>query len=207
MMNCADQLRPLKILPVITIHREQDILPLCRALVKGGAKGIEITLRSDVGLNAIYIVKQALPEVKVAAGTITTTEHLTAAYEAGADFAVSPGISIPLILRANELQIPFLPGVATASEVMLGMQHGMTCFKLFPAVAVGGHSLLKSWHAPLKQALFCPTGGIDEHSVADYLALPNVLCVGGSWMVPSSSVEQQDWERIARITADSMSLA
>lgn len=201
-MNFSDYLGELQVLPVLSIESTDYVVDLCRALSNGGVKAVEITLRTAPALDAIKMVKAELPALKVAVGTITRAEQMAVVKQAGVDFAVSPGMTETLVKAAQDIDLPFLPGVSSASEVILGQELGLDCFKLFPATAVGGLPLLKSLAAPLADAKFCPTGGLTLQSFSDYLALPNVVCVGGTWLAPSQHVVNGDWAAIERVARD-----
>lgn len=175
--------RTLPVLPVIQVNQAEEIIPIAEALGEGGIAGLEITLRTAAGLDAIRLAKQRFPAAVVCAGTVTNTDQLLAAADAGAEFVVTPGITDALLAAAAQHSIPVLPGVATPSELMLGLDAGLSYFKLFPATVVGGIGMLKALHGPFPNARFCPTGGLTADSYTDYLALPNVFCVGGSWMI------------------------
>jgi 2-dehydro-3-deoxyphosphogluconate aldolase/(4S)-4-hydroxy-2-oxoglutarate aldolase len=189
------------VVPVLTIQRARDAVPLARALVAGGLAVLEVTLRTGAALEAMRRIAEEVPEAVVAAGTVLTAVDLQRSAEAGARFAFSPGL---LDFMLAEGPIPILPGVATPSEAMRAMSAGVSICKFFPAVPAGGVGALKALHGPLPGLSFCPTGGIGPDNVADFLALPNVLCVGGSWVAPSRMVEEEDWDSItalARIEA------
>jgi len=205
-MSFADQLRHCRVLPVITAYDVDSTVCLAQALERGGMKAVEITLRTPAALESLRAVKAALPGLLVAAGTITTPGGLEQALEAGADFCVSPGATQTLLRAASERGARLLPGVATASEVMLGMEHGLELFKLFPAVPVGGIDLLKSLGGPFPNIRFCPTGGLGPADFREFLALPNVLCCGGSWMVTKDLVQAGDWDEIERLARQSMQI-
>ena len=204
MADFKDMLKELRIIPVLTVGSEQEALETCQALHAGGIKAVEITLRTDAGLRSLAAVKKAMPEFRVGAGTVKTTADLEAVAKSGVDFAVSPGLSAAVVQRASTLGVPILPGVATATELMTGLELGCRCFKLFPAQAVGGIGLLKSLAAPFAEAMFCPTGGISGENFRDYLALPNVVCVGGSWMVTRELIESGNWSEISRLSQECM---
>lgn len=178
--------RTLPVLPVIKVDRAEDILPIGKALRAGGLNAMEITLRTPAGLDAIVLARKHFPDAVICAGTVTNTEQLRAAHAAGAEFAVTPGITEKLLSAADADNIVLLPGVASASELMLGLEAGLRCFKLFPAQVVGGIGMLKALHGPFPDARFCPTGGLNGDNYRDFLALPNVFCVGGSWMLQST---------------------
>jgi 2-dehydro-3-deoxyphosphogluconate aldolase/(4S)-4-hydroxy-2-oxoglutarate aldolase len=203
-MSFAEQLGACRVLPVITAHDVASTVELARALDRGGMRAAEITLRTEAALDSLAAVKTALPHMLVAAGTVTSAEDMQRAGSAGADFCVSPGITEALLVAATEQGMPFLPGVATASEVLLGLSHGRALFKLFPAVAVGGMNLLKSLQGPFPDVRFCPTGGLTPANYRDFLALPNVICCGGSWMVSEQLVRSADWDKIEILAHDAM---
>ena len=170
------------VIAVLTIERADDAVPLARALAAGGVKVLEVTLRTSEALAAIAAIAREVPEAIVGAGTVLTPRDLERAEQAGARFAVSPGLTEPLIEAAADSALPFLPGVATASELMRGLDAGLEHFKFFPAEAAGGAAVLKALQGPFAQCRFCPTGGITEATAPDWLALEAVLCVGGSWV-------------------------
>jgi 2-dehydro-3-deoxyphosphogluconate aldolase/(4S)-4-hydroxy-2-oxoglutarate aldolase len=184
------------VIPVLKLDNAEQALGVCTALVKGGLKVLEITLRNDYGLQAIKQISEALPDAIVGAGTVTTPEQYEACIEAGADFIVSPGATPSLLTYGAQASIPLLPGVASVSEAMAGMDFGYERFKLFPAVVVGGVDLLKAFYGPLANLKFCPTGGVKPNTAQQFLELPNVMCVGGTWLTPSDIVAQQDWASI-----------
>lgn len=187
------------VIPVIVIEREQDALPLAEALLAGGVKVLEITLRTPAGLPAIEAIARHLPEAIVGVGTVVNADDARRASEAGARFAVSPGYTPGVGSACKALGLPLLPGVSTSSEIMAAMADGYTFLKLFPAEAVGGIPLLKAWASPFAGASFCPTGGITPATAPTYLSLPNVRCVGGSWLTPAESVRAGDWARITAL--------
>lgn len=192
-------LASLTVMPVVVIDKLEDAVPVTRALQAGGIKAVEITLRTPVALDAIRAIKNECEGVALGVGTVINAQHVKDVAAIGVDFAVSPGFTPSLIKRAQDAGLDLLPGVASPSEVMLGMELGLSCFKLFPAVAVGGLPLLKSLNGPLPQASFCPTGGLTMDSFTEYLALPNVSCVGGTWLVPKDAVAKKDWSAITSI--------
>lgn len=189
-------LSPVPVIPVITIERVEDAAPLARALAEGGLTVLEVTFRTPVAAEAISAMA-TVPGVVVGAGTLLSAEDVERAKVAGARFGVSPGSTLALRAAVKAAGLPFLPGVATASEAMTVAEEGFTVAKLFPAAAVGGVALLKSLAAPLPKLAFCPTGGIDLASAPAYLALPNVICVGGSWMVAAADIKAGDYTGIA----------
>jgi 2-dehydro-3-deoxyphosphogluconate aldolase/(4S)-4-hydroxy-2-oxoglutarate aldolase len=192
------RLARVRVLPVITVEDAEQGVALVRALAAGGLDVVEITLRTPAALEAIHAVGEAVPAVMVGAGTVLGPESLFAAEQAGAQFAVSPGLTPRLAGAAQAARIPLMPGVATATEAMVAADAGLTLLKLFPAAAIGGIALLRSLFAPLPELSFCPTGGVDAASYQDYLGLPNVLCVGGSWMIPKAALAAGDWADITR---------
>lgn len=199
-----DFLEPIGVMPVIVLDSVDDAVPVAQALAKGGIKAVEITLRTPVALECIKIIKQQCPQLIVGAGTLINENTVEQCGEVGVDFAVSPGMTPSLVRKAEECGVKLLPGVATCSEILMGMELGLECFKLFPATAVGGLPLLKSINGPLPQVSFCPTGGLTIDDFEQYLALPNVACVGGSWLVPKAAVEAKDWQAITDIAAKTM---
>jgi 2-dehydro-3-deoxyphosphogluconate aldolase/(4S)-4-hydroxy-2-oxoglutarate aldolase len=203
-MTIREQLAAYRVLPVITAEDVESTVALSRALLEGGMRAVEITLRTDAALEAIAAVRSALPEMAVAAGTVTNPRALQAAVEAGCDFYVSPGLTEQLLAAAREAEVSLVPGVATPSEIMLGMDYGLDCFKLFPAVPVGGIALLKALAGPFPGLAFCPTGGLSPDNFREFLALPNVVCCGGSWMVAAELVQREDWDTIRQLAAAAM---
>ncbi|MFH9941202.1 bifunctional 4-hydroxy-2-oxoglutarate aldolase/2-dehydro-3-deoxy-phosphogluconate aldolase [Streptomyces murinus] len=184
------------VVPVVVIAEVSDAVPVARALAGGGLRGVEVTLRTPAALEAIRAIAEEVPEAVVGAGTVITPGQVAAAVAAGARFLVSPGWTEGLLAAMRGCGVPFLPGVSTASEVVALLERGVREMKFFPAQAAGGTAYLRSLAGPLPQARFCPTGGIGPGNAAEYLALPNVGCVGGSWMVPADAVAAGDWARI-----------
>ncbi|MGQ9425943.1 bifunctional 4-hydroxy-2-oxoglutarate aldolase/2-dehydro-3-deoxy-phosphogluconate aldolase [Gilvimarinus sp. F26214L] len=195
-------LKPLRVLPVLTVNSAEQAVETSRALHRGGLAAVEITLRTSTALEAIEAVKAAIPDFLVGAGTLKTVADVNAVKKAGADFAVSPGLTRELAEAASQQNLAFLPGVATPSEILEGMALGFDCFKLFPAEAVGGIPLLKALAAPFSGIQFCPTGGINRENLDSYLALPNVICVGGSWMVKPQLIQAGQWSEIERLARE-----
>jgi 2-dehydro-3-deoxyphosphogluconate aldolase/(4S)-4-hydroxy-2-oxoglutarate aldolase len=194
------------VIPVLTVRDVADGVAQARALVAGGLPAIEVTLRTPAALAAIAEIAKSVPGAYVGAGTILEPEQIAAAVAAGATFLVSPGTSPALAKAAAEAPIPFLPGVATASEAMTLRALGFRAMKLFPAEAVGGAKLLASLYAPIQDIVFCPTGGIDAAKAPSYLALPNVLCVGGSWMLPKAALEAGDYAQVEALAKEAAKL-
>ena len=192
-------MRLCPVIPVLTIERLEDAAPLAQALVAGGLKVLEVTLRTPVAIEAIGLMATAAPEAVVGAGTVLNGADYDRALAAGARFIVSPGLTDPLIAAVRAAPLPFLPGVATATELMRGLDAGLTRFKFFPAETSGGAPALKALHGPFSDVRFCPTGGIGAANAPTYLALPNVLCVGGGWVAPADAVAAGDWARITAV--------
>ena len=191
--------RGVAVIPVLTIEREQDAAPLARALLGGGLPLLEVTLRTPAALAAIAAIAREVPQIVVGAGTVQRPADVVQACTAGARFLVSPGMTPELAAAALATERPYLPGVATPSEVMAARDLGISFLKLFPAEAVGGLALLQALAPVFPGVAFCPTGGIDERSAAKYLALPNVPMVGGSWMAPTETVAAGDWATVRRL--------
>lgn len=184
------------VIPVVIIEDSNDAIPLADVLTEGGIGTIEITLRSDAAIDAITKIATNRPEMIVGAGTVLTSQHMEAVKNAGADFVVSPGAYPELISSAQDCGMAFLPGAATASEMMALMAQGITAMKFFPATVAGGPKYLEALASPLADAVFCPTGGITANTASDWLSLPNVICVGGSWVAPISALAQADFDTI-----------
>lgn len=194
-----DVLNAGPVMPVMVIQNLDDAVPLAQALVDGGIKVLEITLRTPIALAAIKLISDNVKDAIVGAGTIANPQQLQAAEAAGAVFAISPGITGPLLKATNEGSIALIPGIATLSELMLGMDYGLDHFKFFPAEAAGGIPMLKAIAGPFPQATFCPTGGISPDNYLAYLALSNVACVGGSWLAPADAVKAKDWAKVTEL--------
>jgi len=203
-LTAIEVLRRGPVLPVIVIADAGLAVDLAQALLAGGMRTLEVTLRTPAALQAIRRIRDALPQVCVGAGTVLDADDWQRAQDAGAQFGVSPGATPPL-LRAAAGQT-FIPGVSTVSEAMMARDAGFTALKLFPAEAVGGRALLRSLYGPLPQLVFCPTGGISPANAAEYLALPNVACVGGSWLVPEAALMAQDWATIHTLAQQAAAL-
>jgi len=197
-------LRQGPVVPVMVIHKLEQAVPLAKALMAGGIRVLEITLRTPVAMEAIRAISQDVPGAIVGAGTVTRPEELTAVAGAGAVFAISPGLTVELLQAANQGAIPLIPGISTVSELMTGMALGYTHFKFFPAEAAGGIKMLKAIAGPFPQITFCPTGGITPDNYLDYLALGNVACIGGSWIAPQAAMDQGDWARITALTREAV---
>jgi 2-dehydro-3-deoxyphosphogluconate aldolase/(4S)-4-hydroxy-2-oxoglutarate aldolase len=200
-MRIAEVVAHSPVIPVLTIHDAASAAPLAHALARGGIRVIEVTLRTAAALDAIRAVRSEAPDVIVGAGTTLNEDDLQSSRDAGASFAVSPGSTSRLLQAATEMRFPLLPGVATASEIMHGLAHDYAIFKFFPAENVGGIAALKALSAPFSQVRFCPTGGVTLESAPEYLELPSVVCVGGSWLAPAQSIERRDWKSIEMLAA------
>lgn len=194
-------------MPVMVIKNLEDAVPLARALTEGGIKVLEITLRTPVALDAIKRISEEVKDAIVGVGTVTNPQQLQAASEAGAVFAISPGLTPTLLNAATQSSIALIPGISTISELMLGMEYGLDHFKFFPAAAAGGVNMLKGIAGPIPSATFCPTGGISAENYNDYLKLPNVACVGGSWLAPDDAVAAKDWAKIASLARSAITHA
>jgi 2-dehydro-3-deoxyphosphogluconate aldolase/(4S)-4-hydroxy-2-oxoglutarate aldolase len=212
-MNQADRqqqiertMRLAPVIPVVVIDDARAAVPMARALVAGGVPAIEVTLRTAAALEAVRAIAAEVEGAVVGVGTVLGQADLLAAYEAGARFAVSPGATPRLLDAAEDIPLPLLPGAATASEAMALLERGYRHLKFFPAVPAGGARLLAAWAGPLPQLRFCPTGGIGAASAADFLALPNVLCVGGSWLTPADKLVAGDWAGIEQLARAAGSL-
>jgi len=194
------------VIPVIVIEDESSAVPLAQALVAGGLTVLEVTLRTPAGLSGIERIVAEVPEAVVGAGTVLTPADVSAAVSAGSRFLVSPGCTDRLLDAMQDSGVPALPGTATASEVMALLDRGITHAKFFPAQPAGGVPYLKSLAGPLPMVRFCPTGGIDATTAAQFLALPNVACVGGSWMLPADALAAGDWARIQQLARQATAL-
>ncbi|WP_395693106.1 bifunctional 4-hydroxy-2-oxoglutarate aldolase/2-dehydro-3-deoxy-phosphogluconate aldolase [Nocardioides sp.] len=206
MSSPPDLLGVVPVLPVVVARTPEEGVGIARALVAGGLPAIELTLRTPAALDAIRAVSEEVPEILVGAGTVTRPGHAKLAADAGARFLVSPGTTGALLHAMQDTGLPFLPGVATVSEVLAALEAGCTDLKLFPAEASGGTAFLRSVAGPVPQARFCPTGGVTAATAPAYLALPNVGCVGGSWLTPADAVASGDWDRIATLAAEAAAL-
>jgi 2-dehydro-3-deoxyphosphogluconate aldolase/(4S)-4-hydroxy-2-oxoglutarate aldolase len=194
------------VVPVVVLDDLDHAVPVARALVAGGLPVIELTLRTPVALDAIAAIAADVPDILVGAGTITSPELVSRAVEAGAQFLVSPGTTPGLLREMAGSGVPFLPGTATVSEAMTVLEAGFSEMKFFPAEASGGAAYLKSLASPLPAARFCPTGGITAATAPSYLALPNVGCVGGSWLTPADALAAGDWDRVATLAREAAAL-
>jgi 2-dehydro-3-deoxyphosphogluconate aldolase/(4S)-4-hydroxy-2-oxoglutarate aldolase len=209
-MSLSDDLLPIvkaaPVMPVVVLDDAKSAVPLARALVAGGLKVIEVTLRTPAAMHAIEAIAGEVEDAIVGAGTVLSKGQLIASARAGARFIVSPGVNADLLKAAEDSPIPVMPGAATASEVMQLMDDGYTIQKFFPAEPAGGIAYLKALASPLPAVSFCPTGGIDVSKAPAYLALGNVVCVGGSWITPKDAIAQGDWGRITALAREAASL-
>lgn len=205
-MNTLELAAHGPVIPVIVIERLDDAVPLAQALVAGGVRVLEVTLRTPVALKAIEAMAREVPGAIVGAGTIRSAADARAARAAGAQFGVSPGYTAEVGAACREVRLPLLPGVATASEVMAAQADGLSFLKFFPATAAGGIPMLKALAGPFPDVAFCPTGGITLQTAPDFLTLPNVKVCGGSWLTPADAVRAGDWARITRLAAEAAAL-
>lgn len=195
------------IVPVMVIDHVEDAVPLAKALSEGGINVFEITLRTDAALAAIRAIADEMPDSMVGAGTVLTPGQYDAVVEAGAKFVISPGAPSVLLQHAANHPVALIPGVSTPTEIMNAMNHGYDHLKFFPAEANGGAKALKAISAPLPQACFCPTGGINPNNIAEYQALSCVKTVGGTWMIPADAIKSKDWPRITQLTREAIAMA
>lgn len=194
------------VIPVIVIDNVEDAVPMAEALIEGGIRVLEVTLRSNCALQAIEAIAKNVPEAIVGAGTLRTKADATNAKIAGSQFAVSPGYSSNMGSICKEIDLPLLPGVSSGSEIMMANDDGYDFLKLFPAVAVGGVNLLKGFSGPFADVKFCPTGGVTIQNASDFLALPNVIVCGGTWLTPKEYVNQKNWAKITQLAKEASSI-
>ena len=199
MSTIYNELTQLGVLPVVTAYTVEGTVTLAKTLATNGIPGIEITCRTDCALDAIKAVKDADIDILLGAGTVTNAELLKEISEIGVDFAVSPGVTTSLLRAASKTNCLLLPGVSSASEIMQCMEHGIKHMKLFPAVSINALELLKAFHAPFPDVQFCPTGGVNMNNLIEFIQMPNVFCVGGSWMVPKKLIQNNEWNAISEI--------
>jgi 2-dehydro-3-deoxyphosphogluconate aldolase/(4S)-4-hydroxy-2-oxoglutarate aldolase len=204
--TASEVMRDAPVIPVIVLQDRAHAVPLARALVAGGIRMLEVTLRTSVALACIEAIAKEVPDAVVGAGTVRSAADAKAAALAGARFAVSPGFTPAVGQACRDLGLALLPGVATGSEIMLAQEEGFTELKFFPAMQAGGLAMLKAWHGPFGDVRFCPTGGVSASNAAEFLALPNVTCVGGSWLTPAELVAKGDWEGITRLAREAAGL-
>ncbi len=194
------------IVPVVVIEDIKDAVPLVQSLVEGGIQIIEVTLRSSCALEAIELIAKNVPKMRVGAGTILNPTQLEQAQNRGAEFLISPGLTIKLLEYAKKKDMPLIPGVSSSSEVMQALELGYSALKFFPAEYCGGVKLLNAFNGPFKRVKFCPTGGISADNMRSYLNLENVLCVGGSWLTPKNLIQNKEWDKITEICKRSLAL-
>ncbi|ACS85922.1 bifunctional 4-hydroxy-2-oxoglutarate aldolase/2-dehydro-3-deoxy-phosphogluconate aldolase [Musicola paradisiaca] len=192
------------VVPVIVINKLEHAVPMAKALVAGGVRVLELTLRTDCAVEAIRLIANEVPDAIVGAGTVLNPQQLAEVTDAGAQFAISPGLTEPLLKAAVAGTIPLIPGISTVSELMLGLDYGLNEFKFFPAEANGGVKALQAIAGPFGKVRFCPTGGITPKNYRDYLALKSVLCVGGSWLVPTDALESGEYARITDLAREAV---
>jgi 2-dehydro-3-deoxyphosphogluconate aldolase/(4S)-4-hydroxy-2-oxoglutarate aldolase len=205
-MTALQVMQDAPVIPVIVLNDVAHAVPMARALVAGGVRMLEITLRTPQALACMEAIAKAVPEAVVGAGTVRSKADAHAAANAGARFAVSPGYTSTVGQACRDLGLALLPGVATGSEIMVAQEDGFTELKFFPAMQAGGAAMLKAWSGPFFDVRFCPTGGVTMGNAPELLALPNVVCVGGSWLVPQDAMEQGDWARITELAAQTRGL-
>ena len=205
-MNTLELATHGPVIPVIVINRLDDAVPLAQALVEGGVKVLEVTLRTPVALKAMEAIARSVPDAIVGAGTVRNLQDAHAAKDAGCRFAVSPGYLHEVGVGCKEIGLPLLPGVSTGSEVMQANVDGYHFLKFFPATAAGGIPMLKALHGPFPDVVFCPTGGITPETAPQFLALPNVRVCGGSWLTPGDALDAKDWSRITRLARETAQL-
>ncbi|GHQ36373.1 ketohydroxyglutarate aldolase [Helicobacter pylori] len=194
------------IVPVVVIEDIKDAVPLAQSLIEGGIHIIEVTLRSSCALEAIELIAKNVPKMRVGAGTILNPTQLEQAQNRGAEFLISPGLTIKLLEHAKKKDMPLIPGVSSSSEVMQALELGYNALKFFPAEYCGGVKLLNAFNGPFKGVKFCPTGGISADNMHSYLNLENVLCVGGSWLTPKNLIQNKEWDKITEICKRSLAL-
>lgn len=198
-LSALGVVRDAPVIPVIVLHNVAHAVPMARALLAGGIRMLEVTLRTPMALDCIAAIARDVPGAVVGAGTVRSASDARSASHAGARFLVSPGLTAAVAQASRDANLPLLPGIATASEIMQAQEEGLQALKFFPALQAGGLAMLKAWQGPFGDVLFCPTGGISISNAPDFLALANVACVGGSWLVPQDALEQGDWARITAL--------
>ena len=206
MKSIAEILKLSPVIPVLTIESADTAVPLARALVDGGLRVLEVTLRTEAALPAISAIARVVPEAAVGAGTVLNADDYKRACDSGARFIVSPGLTDTIRDVARKHTVPLLPGVVTASEIMRGLEAGFTHFKFFPAESSGGAAAVKAFAGPFAHVRFCPTGGVTPDNARDYLALKNVVCVGGTWLAPKQLVDSQDWAAVTELASAAAAL-
>ncbi len=205
-MNTLDLAKEGPVIPVIVINKVEDAVPMAEALLEGGIKVLEVTLRSPVALEAMEAIAKNVPDAILGSGTVRNLQDAKNSLDAGCKFAVSPGYTSALGNYAKEIGLPLLPGVSSGSEIMTANADGYNFLKLFPAVAVGGINLLKGFAGPFADVMFCPTGGVKVDSAPDFLALPNVVVCGGTWLTPADAVARKDWAHITKLAKEASAI-
>jgi 2-dehydro-3-deoxyphosphogluconate aldolase / (4S)-4-hydroxy-2-oxoglutarate aldolase len=206
-LTSLDVMQDAPVIPVIVLNDVNHAVPMARALVAGGIRMLEVTLRTSVALQCIERIAKEVPDAVVGAGTVRSPAEAQAAARAGARFAVSPGFTTAVGQACRDVGLPLLPGVATGSEIMIASEAGYTELKFFPAMQAGGPAMLKAWSGPFFDVKFCPTGGVSVSNAKDFLSLPNVICVGGSWLVPNDALASGDWARITSLAAEAVAMS
>ncbi|HSH92395.1 MAG TPA: bifunctional 4-hydroxy-2-oxoglutarate aldolase/2-dehydro-3-deoxy-phosphogluconate aldolase [Ramlibacter sp.] len=207
MLTPLEVMQDAAVIPVIVLSDVAHAIPLARALVAGGIRMLEVTLRTPVALSCIEAIAREVPEAVAGAGTVRSAADAQAAALAGARFAVSPGYTAAVGRACHELELPLLPGVATGTEIMAAQHDGHNALKFFPAMQAGGAAMLKAWQGPFGDVKFCPTGGVTASNAREFLALSNVVCVGGSWLTPADAIEKGDWDRITQLAREAVALS
>ncbi|MFT7228848.1 MAG: 2-dehydro-3-deoxyphosphogluconate aldolase/(4S)-4-hydroxy-2-oxoglutarate aldolase [Methylophilaceae bacterium] len=205
-MNTLDLAKEGPVIPVIVINKVEDAVPMAEALLEGGIKVLEVTLRSPVALEAMEQIAKHVPDAILGSGTVRNLQDAKNSLNAGCQFSVSPGYTSELGQYAREIDLPLLPGVSTGSEIMMANADDYYFLKLFPAVAVGGINLLKGFAGPFADVMFCPTGGVKVDSAPDFLALPNVVVCGGTWLTPADAVTNKDWAQITKLAKEASAI-
>jgi 2-dehydro-3-deoxyphosphogluconate aldolase/(4S)-4-hydroxy-2-oxoglutarate aldolase len=206
LLTALQVMQDAPVIPVIVLNEIAHAVPLARALLAGGVRMLEVTLRTPQALACMEAIARNVPEAVLGAGTVRSAADARAAATAGARFAVSPGYTHKIGQACQDLRLPLLPGVATGSEILMCQEDGLTELKFFPAIQAGGVALLKAWGGPFGEVKFCPTGGITSGNAPEFLALPNILCVGGSWLVPADALAAGDWTRITQLAKETLVL-
>ena len=206
MQLTKESLSALKIIPVVTPYSVEKTVKMTEVMLKGGIRSVEITLRTDCAFDAIEAVKAENLGVSVGVGTITSADHVERIAKLGCDYMVTPGITPAVLSAAKDSGIPLLPGISGPSELMLGLEYGYEFFKLFPASVVNAIPMLKALGGPFPDVHFCPTGGVSPTNAREHLDLKNVVCVGGSWMMPKAAIDAGDWDEVTRLSAEAMKI-
>lgn len=196
----------IPVIPVITLDQVEDAVPLANALVAGGLKVLEVTLRTEAAVEGIRQIIKHVPEAIVGTGTVCSEEQIRLSEDLGCQFMISPGATDKLLSIGSQSSVPFLPGISTVSELMRGMEYGLENFKFFPAEAAGGAPVMKAMAGPFPNIKFCPTGGIGLGNALDYLTLPNVMCVGGSWIAKPNDIREKRWKDIERLAREAAAI-